>query len=289
MNHLNLIFVKNLMRLTFVITLIASFLFNCTNLTSQTREEFPYDLGKPHQVHFLPEILEEISGLTYYAPNQLAALNDEHGRMYVYDIIQKKIVHRVRFEGNGDFEGIEKIGDYIYATKSNGKLYRFNVNMTGVVEKIETPFSGENNVEGLGYNPITGHLLFALKDDGDLDNVEVKGKSIFGYHIETEKHTNVPLLVLQNKELERVLGSKKTKIKPSGVAVHPISGETYVVAAVGRALVVFDTSGKPKNLTILKAGLFPQPEGIAFSPNGDLFISNEVEGEGGTIVHFKMK
>ncbi len=277
------------MRLTQSVTVIVSIMFISTLLSGQTRDQFPYDLGKPHEVHYLPEILEEISGLTYYATDQLAALNDEHGRMYVYDIKEKKIVHRVRFEGNGDFEGIERVGDYIYATKSNGKLYRFHTAMTGVVEKLETPFDSQNNVEGLGYDPNSGHLLIALKDDGDLDNVEVKGKSIFGFHIETEKHTRTPLYVLHNKDLERVLGTSRKKIKPSGVAVHPISGDVYVVASVGRALVVFSNDGKPKNLTILKGGLFPQPEGIAFSPEGDLFISNEVEGEGGTIVHFKMR
>ncbi len=289
MNYISLTFVFKPMRLTTFITIIISFLFISYGAKGQSSDVFPYDLSTPHQVHFLPEILEEISGLTYYAPNQLAALNDEHGRMYVYHLEQKAIVHRVRFEGNGDFEGIERVGDYIYAVKSNGNLYRFNVNMTGVVEKIETPFSSENNVEGLGYDPNTGHLLFALKEKGDLKNVEVKGKSIFGYHLETKEHTNTPLFVLQNKELARVLGSTRKKVKPSGVAVHPTNGDIYVVAAVGRALVVFGSDGKPKNLSILKAGLFPQPEGITFSPEGDLFISNEVEGEGGTIVHFKMK
>tara|TARA_B100000965_G_scaffold406821_1_gene449177 strand:+ start:2456 stop:2626 length:171 start_codon:yes stop_codon:yes gene_type:complete len=52
--------------------------------------------------------------------------------------------------------------------------------------------------------------------------------------------------------------------------------------------MVFGTDGKPKNLTELKRSLFPQPEGIAFAPNGDLFISNEVEGDGGTLLWFKL-
>lgn len=251
--------------------------------------DFPYDLQQPVEVHFLPEILEEISGLTHYGTNQLAALNDEHGRMYVYDLVEKKIVHKVRFEGNGDFEGIELVGDYVYAIKSNGKLYRFNREMTGVVEKIDSPFGASNDIEGLGYHPENHQLLVALKGDSDIKGVDVKGKAIYAFDLKTDKFLKLPVITLKDEEIERVLGSDQTKLRPSGVAVHPLTGEVYMLASVGRALVVFHPDGKPKNLTILKRSLFPQPEGIAFSPQGDLFISNEQEGEGGTLLHFKMK
>ena len=247
-----------------------------------------YDLESPDEVFILPEYLEEVSGLSRYASNQFAMLNDEQGRMYVYDVLEKKVVHRVRFEGNGDFEGIERVGDYVYAIKSNGKLYRFNVNMEGVVEEIKTPFSSENNIEGLGYNPNSHHLLIALKDKGDIKSVEVKGKAIYGLNLETEKVENIPHFVLRDKELERVVGSK-FKFKPSGVAVHPLTNETYVIAATQRSLLVFSQEGKPKHLVRLKRSLFPQPEGITFSLTGDLYISNEVEGEGGTLLKFSLQ
>lgn len=216
-------------------------------------------------------------------------MNDEHGRMYVYDLVERKIIHKVRFEGNGDFEGIERVGKYIYAIKSNGKLYRFNIEMTGVVEKIDSPFGADNDIEGLGYHPAKHQLLVALKGDSDIKGVDVKGKAIYAFDIATDKFLRIPAYTLKDKDIERVLGSDRTKLRPSGVAVHPISGEIYMLASVGHALVVFHPDGKPKNLSILKRSLFPQPEGIAFSPEGDLFISNEQEGEGGTLLHFKMK
>ena len=273
--------------LTKMETIIRSFitsialLISCSTVFAQ--QPINYDLESPEEVFLLPEYLEEVSALSLYAPNQLAMLNDEHGRMYVYDIVEKRIVHRVRFEGKGDFEGIERVGDFVYAIKSNGKLYRFNVNMEGVVQEIETPFSSENNVEGLGYNPKTNHLLVALKDKGDLEDVEVKGKAVYGYGISAEKFLKLPLFVLSDKEVERVVGSK-FKFKPSGIAVHPITNETFVLAANQRALLFFDTEGKPKHLIRLRTSIFPQPEGITFANNGDFFISNE--GEGGTILKF---
>lgn len=246
---------------------------------------FAYDLKNPDEVYVLPEYLEEVSGLTFYQTSQLAMLNDEQGRMYVYDLESRKVVHRVRFHGDGDFEGIERVGDYVYAIKSNGKLYRFNVQMEGVVEEIKTPFDSGNDIEGLGYDPLTNHLLIALKEDGDIKNVDVKGKAIYGYHIPTKVVQKTPLHIIQDKDLKRVVGNK-FKFKPSAVAIHPLTGEVFVLASVGRSLLVFGSDGKPKHLTKLKRGLFPQPEGMTFTPNGDLYISNEVEGEGGTILKF---
>lgn len=254
----------------------------------QGKESFPYNLESPSVKYRLPSVLEEISALSYYGPNQLATLNDEQGRIYVYDLDKKDIVKRIRFEGNGDFEGLELVGKDMYAIKSNGKLYKFNIDIEGVVESIDTPFTSENDVEGLGYDKSTNTLLIALKGKGDTDHVKVKGKAVYGYNLTTKEFTKTPLFVLKDKDLERVLGSDSSKFRPSGIAVHPISGEIYMIASVGSALVVFNNDGSPKNLSILKRSLFPQPEGIAFMPNGDLFISNENDN-GGTILRFNMK
>lgn len=251
------------------------------------QEKPPYDLENPSNVFRLPDYLEEVSGLTYYAPNQLAMHNDENGRMYVFDLEKKSIVRRVRFNGDGDFEGIERVGKHIYVTKSNGRLYRFNVDIEGVVEEIKTPFSKDNNIEGLGYHPKTNTLLFALKNEGDVEKVKVSGRAIYGYDLQKEEFINLPLYSLSHKELERVVGDDFS-FHPSGVAVHPITFEIYVISAQKRALLIFGEDGKPKNLTHLKRSLFPQPEGIAFTPNGDLYISNEMDGDGGSLLEFRM-
>jgi uncharacterized protein YjiK len=288
LNYHLTIFVPMAMTFKTCLMLTAVFIINSFSLMAQNNKDFPYDLEAPDDIYFMPSVLEEISGLTYFAPNQLAALNDEHGRVYVYDIKERKIVQRIRFEGNGDFEGLELVGKDMFAIKSNGKMYRFNIEMEGVVETIESPFTSENNVEGLGYDKKSNTLLIALKESGDIKNVNIKGKAVYGYSLDSKSFSKLPLFILSDSDLERVLGAKSTKLRPSGIAVHPISGDIYMIASVGRALVVFNSSGMPKNLTLLKRSIFPQPEGITFSPNGDLFIANEGDGDGGTILRFSM-
>lgn len=248
-------------------------------------ERLKYDLENPDEVFKLPEYLSEVSALSYYAEDRLAMLNDETGSMFVYNVDLSEMGQRIRFKGNGDFEGIERIGNYIYAVESKGSLFRFKVNMEGVVEKIDTPFEKSNNVEGLGYDPFNNRLLFALKDKGDVGNFDVKGRAIYGLDLETETFIEEPLYVILNKDLERVVDSE-FRFKPSGLAIHPRTGELYVLSASDRAIIVFNIDGSPKNLTRLKRKNFPQPEGITFSPDGTLFISNEVEDEGGTILKF---
>lgn len=288
MNQYLRIFVPTDMKETIKNFFILFLLTNSFALFSQEANKLSYDINNPDATYALPEYLEEVSGLTFYQEGQLAMLNDEKGRMYVYDLNQRKVVHRVRFEGNGDFEGIERVGDYIYAIESNGKLYKFNVKVEGVVEKIKTPFDSKNDVEGLGYDPITNHLLIALKNDGDIKGVDVKGKAIYGFHIPSQEFNRTPIHTITHKDLKRVLGDKY-KFNPSGVAVHPITQEVYVIAASGQALLVFSPDGQPLHLSRLKSKIFPQPEGIAFSPNGDLYISSEAEGKGGTILKFISK
>lgn len=245
-----------------------------------------YDLENPNKVYKLPEYLSEVSALTFYEEGQLAMLHDESGKMFIFDIEEEDIVQRVRFKGNGDFEGIERIGDFIYAIESKGNLFKFQVNMEGVVEKIETPFNKSNNVEGIGYDPFQNRLLFALKDSGDVGNYSVKGRGIYSLNLKTNEFEAKPVYTILKNDLERVIG-KEFRFKPSALAVHPRTAELYVLSSNDRAIIIFNADGTPKNLTRLKRKNYPQPEGIAFFPDGTLFISNEVEDEGGTILQFK--
>lgn len=257
-------------------------------VNGQTGEKPPYDFEAPDEIYVLPDYLEEVSALTYYQPNQLAMLNDEHGRMYVYDVSKREIVHRVRFHGDGDFEGIEKIGEDIFAIESTGKMHRFSTKLEGVIEKIDTPFEKKNNVEGLGYDHVNNRLLVGLKGSGDVKKIDVKGKAIYSYNLATKAFEKLPAYVILNKDLERVVGDD-FRFSPSAVAVHPITGEVYILSAVESAIIIFSNDGEPKNLTRLRDSIFPQPEGIAFTPNGDLYISNEIDGDGGTILKFSQK
>ena len=63
--------------------------------------------------------------------------------------------------------------------------------------------------------------------------------------------------------------------KPSAAAIHPIDKRLYILSSAGQLLVITDNMGKVLEAYNLNPDRNPQAEGIAFSPEGTLFISNE--------------
>ena len=62
-----------------------------------------------------------------------------------------------------------------------------------------------------------------------------------------------------------------------------------MISSVGKLLVVLDRDGYILGVHALDPNLFRQPEGICFSPEGDLYISNEGRGGKGYVLKFKPK
>ncbi len=73
--------------------------------------------------------------------------------------------------------------------------------------------------------------------------------------------------------------NKKGSFKPSAIAVHPQTGDIYVVASVGKALLVYSREGLLLHVKSLDPDLFPQPEGMCFGRDGTLYIAHEGAGK----------
>jgi uncharacterized protein YjiK len=73
-----------------------------------------------------------------------------------------------------------------------------------------------------------------------------------------------------------------TELDPSGIAVHPKTGELYLVSTKARLFMVLDPTGVVLRIEHLDRAVHPQPEGISFTADGTMFISSE--GRGGTAV-----
>ena len=80
--------------------------------------------------------------------------------------------------------------------------------------------------------------------------------------------------------------SDDMSFQPSGIAIHPITGQIYIISSVGKLLILLSRKGKILEVRNLDSKLFIQPEGICFSPDGDLYISNEGKEGKGNILTF---
>jgi WD40 repeat protein len=72
---------------------------------------FDYNLNKPDVHHDLPDILNEVSGITNVDFSHVALVQDELGTVFIYNFIKGKIISQHSFNDTGDFEGIAYTGD----------------------------------------------------------------------------------------------------------------------------------------------------------------------------------
>ncbi|MEQ8927617.1 MAG: SdiA-regulated domain-containing protein [Fulvivirga sp.] len=242
----------------------------------------PYTLYMPHSKIRLHWDLEEISGLSYYKENKLLAVEDETGNIYVLNGATGEVEDKIKFGKSGDYEGVEYDDGDVWVMESNGTFYSFQIEDNQAVNSKEykSDFSAKNDLEGLGYTK--GALLVAAKGKGSIQGVEGEGKGI--YLIKEDRPE--PLFFIEKRELAHFISNREhfneiNDFDPSGIALHPHNNDIYILSA-DYVLVVYNSDFKLKEVVSLDNGLFEQPEGICFSPDGTLYISsegNETRGE----------
>ena len=270
-----------------------------TEAKSGVNQPIPYDLTQPADRIELPRDLREVSGLSYYKPGRLALIQDELAVLFIYDLAKKRVVDQQVFGTKGDYEGVEFVNGELYALRSDGELYHFTPSVTpsnGIKTlgtgnptrhiKINLPGRGTANatdVEGLGYDPTLNALLLATKDaaKGNTDKI------IYFYDLKNEVLYRGP--VLRQADLQAFTGqADHDERKPSGIAVHPKTGEYYVLASAGHSLIVTNRNGKLLSVNALDKTRLRQPEGICFAPDGTLFIASEGKDGPGYLLRFVM-
>ena len=75
---------------------------------------------------------------------------------------------------------------------------------------------------------------------------------------------------------------------PSALGIHPVTGDLYITDGPKSRLVIMDMSGNVKKLLEL-GSQFEQPEGLTFSPEGEMFVSNEGVKDAGNILQVAIK
>jgi SdiA-regulated len=245
-----------------------------------------YRLDQPEKMK-LREMLDEISGMVYYAPmNAIIAINDEEGELYAVPLDSSRHYNSWKFTRHGDFEDLAFTGTDWFALKSNGTIFKINNCFTDSISSEGFPFPGavRNDFESLYYDGT--RLIIICKT---CKNDEKKVTSAYAFDIITLKHSEQPIFQLE-ANLNSLGNEEKYKsLRPSAAAIHPVSKELYVIASLNDVLLIADASGKIKELFHLDSDLFKQPEGITFSPSGDMYISNEAKGGIANILKFAYK
>ncbi|MEM1054663.1 MAG: SdiA-regulated domain-containing protein [Bacteroidota bacterium] len=238
----------------------------------------PYDLAQPDARFALEPRLREISGLAWLDSGRLVAVQDEDGDLFELDPETGGVLRVTRFYNSGDYEGVALADDVLWVVESDGDLYRYDG--TDEAEKIDPGLKRSNDVEGLAYDAAQNRLLLALKGDpgNDLEDV----RAIYAFDLASGRLFPEPAYTLDRERLD----SGADSFKPSGLAIHPETDEIYIISADLRALIVLIPEGELQAAVALPVRLYPQPEGIAFAPDGTLFLSNEGGSGAATLLRF---
>jgi hypothetical protein len=237
-----------------------------------------YD-DRKREVFVLKKDLLEISGLVNIGGTTFASINDEQGELFFVNIANDSIV-KYRFKGKGDYEDLARVDSTYYILESSGDIVEVNPPYTS---HTTYKFEGKNmEFESLVYYPDKRKLVMIVKDQ----KKRTTGIHAFSFDLATRQYDTDPFFTISLKQIFSLTTNYDTDCKPSAAAINPINNRLYVVASVGKVMLECDRNGKLYKIYKLNPVYFPQPEGISFATNGDMYISNEGANGKATILKF---
>ena len=256
-----------------------------------------YDLVNPVKKWILSDSLAEISGITFLKNDRLLAIEDL--RPILYELMlgdsSASIVSKTEFRETDkekfDFEDLTVAHDTVYVLWSHGAIFKIVKQKKGTTsERTKTWLKKDNNTEGLAYDPISGNLLVACKDDAGLENEKKSTRAIFEFDTKADSLKPDPFMMVKKNDFENVAG-EKIDFYPSAIAVHPVTHDIFIVSTKDtKCIAQFTHDGRLKAFDYLEKEMLPQPEGICFDSKGNLYISTEARhGKPAYIYEFAVK
>lgn len=265
--------------------------------SKKTGSLYNYDLKTPDHSWRLPGQLVEVSGNTWIDKDHLILIEDLHPNLYLVKIddknatLEKTIPFAETDKEKIDIEDVTYVNNMVYALWSHGVLFKIADWQTKPqVEKIKTFLSKVNNTEGLCYDPVTQKLLVACKDASNEAEEKKSTKAVYQFDMTQNKLNDQPFLLIYKKDFQKIAG-QKLDFNPSAIAIHPITHDIYLLSTRdNKCMAVYSHDGTLKAFQFIDEHLMPQPEGICFSPGGELYISSEgKKGEPGNLFEFDSK
>ncbi len=269
---------NNLYRLLTVIAFAA--ITGCGSVDSKEKYENTemYDLAVPKVIN-LPAVLDEISGIAYYAKDtSVFAIIDEDGSLFKIPLKDPQTVKEWTFDKQRDYEDVVLKDSTFYVLVSNGDLETLKFKDDQIItEKTEFPNASKkvNEFESLYWDDATQRMVImckACEDD--------KKKTVTSFFHNDSTNSFDTFAVMQTAPIFQKLGMEKEKIKPSAAAINPVTKDLYILCSVNKIMIVADNKGTLKDVIKLDPKLYKQPEGLCFTPEGDMIVSNEMHTEG---------
>ena len=278
----------------------------CTTLTGHEKEpmaasevaQLGYNLDKP-TIYELPKALKEISGIRFYHKDNslIYAEQDEKGRIY-WLVPGDSQVQYYDFGKDGDYEDLAFMKEQAVFLRSDGTLFSFGFT-PGVNHqappatqplKVWKDLLPKGEYEGMYADTSRSQLYILCKECKAEDHH--KKVSIYRLDNNNQGFVMSRQITLDVGQIETVYNQQRSKkkkekvnFKPSALCFNELTGEWFILSSINKMLVVAGPDMQVRAVYALDKKLYPQPEGICFDADNNLYISNEGPGgKKGTIL-----
>ncbi|MBI3139688.1 MAG: SdiA-regulated domain-containing protein [Sphingobacteriales bacterium] len=278
-------------RVCSLLLLVTGLLFNSCGAGKLRKIQSPphYNFSEVF-THKLDPKLREISGLAWdNKRDEFIAHQDESGKLFYLDKETKAIKAEYKFAGKGDYEDVTLVNSMPYVLRSDGLITRVVKDSSGKVsgEELGEPgIAGPNDFESMYYDPQRKALILLCKN---CNTDQKKSVSAFAYYIDSTGFDTNPVFSISTAELKKASPVAASRLEPSAAAIHPVLHKLFILSSASHQLVIAGLDGKLEGVYELGKKLFPQPEGLTFKSNGDMYISNEGKTGKATILRFTYK
>ena len=170
----------------------------------------------------------------------------------------------------------------MFIMRSDGNIFSFNYHKK---EHISRNIISINalDIESLFYDNTNNRFLVVSKDP--LANLDESLRRVY-YFKNNEYHNLTAIMDIDINEINDYLNKnyrdsevKNTRFNPSAIALHPITGDIYVLSATDGLIAIY-SGATLKAVFPLPTEIYYKPEGLAFYANGDMLISSEGDKKG---------
>jgi len=109
-----------------IILLFLKFFYYSQKDKPITSNQLVCNLNHPIKVFDLPNELREVSGIVHLGNKEIACVQDESGKIYIYNPEKNNTFELAHFQEDGDYEGMAYNENIFYLLRSDGLLVEVN-------------------------------------------------------------------------------------------------------------------------------------------------------------------
>jgi SdiA-regulated len=240
----------------------------------------------------LGKSLNEISGICYNTEDSsLLAVSDSRRKIIRINLKKLKLKDYTGdvVPPDQDLEDLVKLDSSLYLLSSKGLIYEVPLRArdSGEVQSYLFPSDKQNDFETLYYDASANGLVMLCKNCADDKGHQIRSAYLF--NLKTKSFDTTAFYRISTADVKKILKNDDAKFDPSAAAIHPINKRLYILSSAGNLLVIADTRGKVIEAFKLNPDKYPQAEGIAFAPNGEMYITNEGKRDKPTLQVFSFQ